>query len=218
MKKQHFLIPNIIICIIISLIVFIMPTEYKNAQSFKYIYIAYIAYNLIGCFINYKITSSKLNKDINNIPIINAYIVFNVVITIFLFIGRCFYISESITIILLLIFIGIYFIFAYSLYYAKVYINNRSEEIKNQTENTRNWKAKIEILKENNKEHEFMNEINKLYETIKYMDMTSNNQTVEIDRKITQIIDSINNSITIDEIQQLNKLFNERKIILKNSK
>ena len=50
------------------------------------------------------------------------------------------------------------------------------------------------------------------------MDMTSNNQTVEIDSKITQIIDSINNSITINEIQQLNELFNERKIILKNSK
>ena len=61
-------------------------------------------------------------------------------------------------------------------------------------------------------------QINKLYETIKYMDMTSNNQTVEIDSKITQIIDSINNSITINEIQQLNELFNERKIILINSK
>ena len=218
MKKQHFLIQNIIICIIISLIVFIMPTEYKNAQSFRYIYIAYIAYNLIGCFINYKITSSKLNKDINNIPLINAYIIFNVVITIFLFIGRCSYISESITIILLLIFIGIYFIFAYSLYYAKVYINNRNEEINNQTANTKYWKSKIEILKENNKKNEFTNEINKLYETIKYMDMTSNNQTVEIDSKITQIIENINNNITINGIQQLNELFNERKIILKNSK
>lgn len=218
MRKQHFLIPNVVICIIISLIVFIMPVEYKNAQSFIYIYIAYIVYNLVGCFINYKITSRKLNKDINNIPLINAYITFNVIITILLFIGRCFYISESITTILILIFVGIYFILAYSLYYAREYINNRSEEIKNQTANTKSWKSKIEILKENNKNHELIKEINVLYETIKYMDTTSNNETIEIDNKITQIIENITNNIDIDVIKQLNELLNERKIILKNSK
>ena len=218
MKRQHFLIPNVIICTIISLIVFILPVEYKNEQSFKYIYITYIAYNFIGCFINFTTTSSILKKDIHNIPFINMYIIFNIILTMFLFIGRCIYISENITIILLLVFIGIYFIFIYSLYYAKVYINNRSEKIKNQTANAKNWKTKIEIIKENNTNHELINEINKLYETIKYMDVTSNDKTLEIDNKITKMIENLYNSININEIQQLNKLFNERTILLKNSK
>ena len=218
MKKQYLLISNIIIFMIISVIVFILPIYLKNTASFICTYIIYLLFNVIGCIFNLKITEENLKKDLNNLPILNVYILLDIIFTIILFCSRCINISINIIIILLAMIIGIYVLILYSLYNAKKYINNKNDKIVSLTHNAKKWKNKLEILVLNNKNADISNELKDLVEIVKYMDITSNDNTFEVDEKINMIFNKMKDNITIEEIKKLNTLFNERKIILKNNK
>lgn len=216
MKNIKIILPNIIICIVISLVAIILPVEIKNTTSFIYNLICFIVFNIIGCFVNNSLIENNLKKDLNNTPVFYLYIIFNILLVILLFISKVVNITINISIILTLILFTIYFLMVYSLIHAKKYINNHNDKIDKNTYNVRNWISTIEILL--TKEGKNNKDLNKLYETLKYMDVTSNDSTYEIDSEINELIKKVKKNIEKETILSIEKLVNERKIILKNGK
>lgn len=219
MSKKVLLIPNIIICIVVSLILFIMPIEYKNKSTFFCVYCVYLFYNIFGCFLNFIITNNNLKNNINNIPIFNLYLLFNIFLMFILFVVRFINISTSLMIIILLIFVGIYSVLVYLLYNSKIHISNTENKIVTSIKDAKSWKVKIEIiLSSSSKDKVISEKLNNLYEKVRYMDITSNEYTKTIDESINKVFSEIKENITIEEIEKLNCLLEERKIILKNNK
>ena len=114
MKNIKIILPNIIICIVISLVAIILPVEIKNTTSFIYNLICFIVFNIIGCFVNNSLIENNLKKDLNNTPVFYLYIIFNILLAILLFISKVVNITINISIILTLILFTIYFLFILS--------------------------------------------------------------------------------------------------------
>lgn len=216
MKNLKIIIPNIVMCIIVCLIAVILPIEIKNTTSFIYTLICYIFFNIVGCFLSIKMMENTLSKNIHNIPIMYIYIIFDILLTIILFFSRCLNISISISIILTLIFFAIYFIIIYSLIYAKGYINNNEDKIRENTYNAKNWISSIEILVNNEEKNN--KDLEELLETLKYMDITSNESIKDIDDEINELVKNLEKNIELETIKRIKKLVNKRKIVLKNEK
>ena len=68
------------------------------------------------------------------------------------------------------------------------------------------------------KEERYNKELNNLYDILKYMDVTSNKATNEIDNEINELINVIEKKVELETINSIEKLLNKRKIILKNEK
>lgn len=137
-------------------------------------------------------------------------------LTIILFFSRCINISISISIILTLIFFAIYFIIIYSLIYAKGYINNNEDKIRENTYNAKNWMSSIEILLNNEEKNN--KDLEELLETLKYMDITSNESIKDIDDEINELVKNLEKNIELQTIKCIKKLVNKRKIVLKMKK
>lgn len=216
MKNIRMVLPNIIICIVISLITIILPIETKNTASFIYNLTCFIVFNIIGCFINNRLIENDLKKNLNNIPAFSIYLIFDTLLTVLLFFSKIVNITISLSVILTLILFSIYFVIVYLLINAKKYINKHSNEVDNNTYDARNWLSSVEILVAN--EGKNNKNLNRLYENLKYMDVTSNCSTSQIDTEINELIKKIEKSIDNETIYAIEKLLNKRKVILKNKK
>lgn len=216
MKNNKLIIPNIVVSIVIVLLSLILPVEIKNTASFFYTMICFILFNLVGCFMNVKITENNLRKDINNIPIIYIYVVFDIILAIYLIISKCINVTINISVILTLIMFTIYFVIVYSLIHAKKYINGNSEKVYEKIYDAKKWLTSIEILVKN--EGKYNKELSNLYEMLKYMDLTSNESTYEIDNEINTLINKIEKKVDLETITSIEKLVNKRKIVLKNER
>ncbi len=217
MKKNYF-IPNVIVFVIISIILFLLPLEYKNVSSFVFTYIVYIIFTGFGIYLVQKWPKGNLKKDVNNITILSMHALFQIILIILLFCSRCIFISEYLTLIILTVILGIYILLFYLFSQVKQLINKTEDKIIERTKNAQKWQAKLEILVLNNQNKNITKNLQKIYETVKYMDSTSHEEVQKVDEQINEIFSKIKDDITTVEIEQLTKLFNERKIILKNSK
>ena len=216
MKNIKIIMPNIIVCIVLSLIAIILPIVPQNTISFIYSLCCFILFNIIGCFINNRLIENNLKKDLNNIPTFYLYIIFDILLTLLLFVQKIISISINLAVILTMILFTAFFVMAYLLINAKKYINNHDEEVYKKTCNSKKWITSIEYLL--TKEERYNKELNNLYDILKYMDVTSNKATNEIDNEINELINVIEKKVELETINSIEKLLNKRKIILKNEK
>ena len=57
-----------------------------------------------------------------------------------------------------------------------------------------------------------------MLETLKYMDITSNESIKDIDDEINELVKNLEKNIELETIKRIKKLVNKRKIVLKNEK
>ena len=214
MNKKHFFVPSLIFFIALSCIVLLVPIEIKNFVAFSIIFASIIFFNITSILIISRNIISKIDKDIYNIPAGCIYIIFNILLFVLLLISKIIYISTNVLMILLISIVAIYSILMYFLLGAKNYIIDRGNDKRNNIAYHKKWLTKIEIIKANN----YSDSVNELYEKIKYMDPIQIEETKTIDEKIDKIFEEIADNVTEKQIENLNKLINERNIVLKNNK
>lgn len=217
MKAKNILIPNIIICIVVSIIAFLVPTNIP-ITTFLVTYVLYLLFQIFSWLLCIKTTEKDIKKRVNNTPIWMIYVLFHILFIILLFCSRCLKISFPLIIILCVILLGMYSLLIFLLYKTKNYIIQKDSQIKTTTQTTKSWKIRLEIIISKNKNDSLAKELNELYETLKYIDTTSNESTIQIDEKINNILNHKKETLTLEEIQQLDQLWKERSIILKNTK
>ena len=215
MNKKHFIIPNIITFIAISLIVFLIPVKIQNTIAFSIIFAACLLFNIISSIIIVKNNKDDLKKDIYNIPIIYVSAIFEILLFGLLIISKLININTNMIVIILILLLLVYCILLYFLIFAKKYIVEKEENIKFNTLNQKQWLTKLEILVSNNSDKELYS----LYEMVKYMDKTQNNATTEVDAEINSKFEKIDDSnISNVQIKELMKLIEKRNILNKNNK
>lgn len=214
MSKKHFVIPNIIMSIAITLIILLIPVEIKNPLLFSIVFIISLLVNVLSSIVILKNNSEKLKQDVYNIPIIYVFVVFQFLLFLLLTISKFVNINASIFIIVLIILLFVYCILFYFLVFSKKYIINKDNNLKCMTKYYNQWLIKLEILVSSNSNKELYD----LYEKVKYMDKMQSDATDEVDNKINSIFEKINDDITTSQINELAKLIDKRNIINKNNK
>ena len=88
MNKNNFIVPNIIITIIISVIYFLSPIGNYEPKIFYIVYALFLGFNILGCIVIGKKIRNVLKKDINITQFIIVYGIFSLFSTLILFLSR----------------------------------------------------------------------------------------------------------------------------------
>lgn len=218
MNKNNFIVPNIIITIIISVIYFLSSIKNLGSSIFYIVYALFLGFNILGCIIIGRKIRNKIKEDINIAQFIIVYSVFYFFSTVILFLNRNGIFSLNTILMIYTGIYGFYSIITYLLSNSMKYLENNQNKNDMKTSKCKNWQMQIEILINNEKNNKCINDLKLLFEDIKYSDYSSNEATKNIDTEIDNIIENLKQNLTTENIETLRTKINERRIILKNNK
>lgn len=216
MNKNKFLVSNFFIVLVICLVTLLIPVETQNKTGFLIVFIYYLFFNILSSFIIFISLCNDLKKDVLNLSVIYVYVILNIISVIFLFISKVFFIKTQLLLIFVLLLLLTSFLIFYYLINANKYICKYDENIKDKIKIVNNWRDRIEILVKNCHDENIKLKLNNLFELVKYMDSIDNNMTKELDEQINDLICKLEDELNIMYIDELIKILDKRKVIIKN--
>ena len=216
MNKNKFLVSNFFIVLVICLVTLLIPVETQNKTGFLIVFIYYLFFNILSSFIIFISLCNDLKKDVLNLSVIYVYVILNIISVIFLFISKVFFIKTQLLLIFVLLLLLTSFLIFYYLINANKYICKHDENIKDKIKIVNNWRDRIEILVKNCHDENIKLKLNNLFELVKYMDSIDNNMTKELDEQINDLICKLEDELNIMYIDELIKILDKRKVIIKN--
>lgn len=216
MNKNKFLVSNFFIVLVICLVTLLIPIETQNKTGFLIVFIYYLFFNILSSFIIFISLCNDLKKDVLNLSVIYVYVILNIISVIFLFISKVFFIKTQLLLIFVLLLLLTSFLIFYYLINANKYICKHDENIKDKIKIVNNWRDRIEILVKNCHDENIKLKLNNLFELVKYMDSIDNNMTKELDEQINDLICKLEDELNIMYIDELIKILDKRKVIIKN--
>lgn len=216
MNKNKFLVSNFFIVLVICLVMLLIPIETQNKTGFLIVFIYYLFFNILSSFIIFISLCNDLKKDVLNLSVIYVYVILNIISVIFLFISKVFFIKTQLLLIFVLLLLLTSFLIFYYLINANKYICKHDENIKDKIKIVNNWRDRIEILVKNCHDENIKLKLNNLFELVKYMDSIDNNMTKELDEQINDLICKLEDELNIMYIDELIKILDKRKVIIKN--
>lgn len=216
MNKNKFLVSNFFIVLVICLVTLLIPVETQNKTGFLIVFIYYLFFNILSSFIIFISLCNDLKKDVLNLSVIYVYVILNIISVIFLFISKVFFIKTQLLLIFVLLLLLTSFLIFYYLINANKYIYKHDENIKDKIKIVNNWRDRIEILVKNCHDENIKLKLNNLFELVKYMDPIDNNMTKELDEQINDLICKLEDELNIMYIDELIKILDKRKVIIKN--
>lgn len=216
MNKNKFLVSNFFIVLVICLVTLLIPVETQNKTGFLIVFIYYLFFNILSSFIIFISLCNDLKKDVLNLSVIYVYVILNIISVIFLFISKVFFIKTQLLLIFVLLLLLTSFLIFYYLINANKYICKHDENIKDKIKIVNNWRDRIEILVKNCHDENIKLKLNNLFELVKYMDPIDNNMTKELDEQINDLICKLEDELNIMYIDELIKILDKRKVIIKN--
>ena len=216
MNKNKFLVSNFFIVLVICLVTLLIPIETQNKTGFLIVFIYYLFFNILSSFIIFISLCNDLKKDVLNLSVIYVYVILNIISVIFLFISKVFFIKTQLLLIFVLLLLLTSFLIFYYLINANKYICKHDENIKDKIKIVNNWRDRIEILVKNCHDENIKLKLNNLFELVKYMDSIDNNMTKEFDEQINDLICKLEDELNIMYIDELIKILDKRKVIIKN--
>lgn len=218
MNNKNLIPISIVTITITTLIAILLPLPIRNNTAFIISIIVYLLYGAFSILLNNIIKKDKPSKNIKNIPIYYYYLIALVLIYISVIANKLIFIDTAILIIMYLIIGFVFFFIIYGLYLGVNRLNKR-EEINKEKRNCYNeWLSNLELLLKEDLKDKEKNKINELYELIKYSDSLSIEETSELDKDISKLIDKLNNNIDFDLLDDIKKKVNKRISIIKNNK